>query len=201
MVTIKLITNRGKSTDIVPESMTVRQVYEKNGVNFESCTNTIDSVPLQLGDLDKTLAQLGLGSEARFSSIVKMDNAAKIIIVGNAAVVRSGVKYEDWKRALKYDPDLGLYDEDNNKLFAVYAQDGMAGELDANGVAFGLADADGYAEITLCMCGNPEDKKAYVAEKCGAGLHALNQLEAKMPEILDEAAKYEQEILSSITTM
>ena len=67
---ITLITNGGKKKDLVNDSTTIREIYEKFGVNYDVCTNTIDSVPLQIGQLDKSLRELGCGENVRMSSIV-----------------------------------------------------------------------------------------------------------------------------------
>lgn len=54
-----------------------------------------------------------------------MENTAKIIILGAAAVLVSGVKLEDWKLVQKYAPGaLKRMDEDGEPRFRVMAWQG-----------------------------------------------------------------------------
>ena len=204
MVTVTLITNAGRKPSFtVPDTKTLREIYEEKDVNYSACTNTVDSVPIQIGQLDKSLRDLGIGDSVRLSSIVKMDNAAKIMIAGNAAVVVSSVKLEDWKRALKFEPELGLYDEDTgDQLFGVYVDEENAGSLNKNGAVFcGTPNAEGYAQITVLMDPTVEDKLALVTDTLGAALLDLNKVEAQIDEVIEAAKANEKEIRDSIVLM
>lgn len=201
MVKITLITNAGRKTVIASEAKTLREIYEENDVNYDSCTNTIDSVPLRVGDLNKTLRELGVGETCRMSSIVKMDNAAKIILTGDACIIKSGVKLDDWKKVLKFEPDFGLYNEDNEPIFLVAIDENM-GSLNNNGAVFSTrADHEGYAVITTVIDPAVEDKVQAVTDKLGTALLRLNELEAKVPEKIEAANNKEQEIREAITLM
>lgn len=201
MVKITLITNAGRKTVIASEAKTLREVYEENDVNYDSCTNTIDSVPLRIGDLDKTLRELGVGETCRMSSIVKMDNAAKIVLTGDACIIKSGVKLDDWKKVLKFEPDFGLYNEDSEPIFLVDVDENM-GSLNSNGAVFSTRpDHEGYAVITTVIDPSVEDKVQAVTDKLGTALLRLNELEAKVPEKIDAANAKEQEIREAITLM
>ncbi len=201
MVKITLITNAGRKTVIASEAKTLREIYEENDVNYDSCTNTIDSVPLRVGDLNKTLRELGVGETCRMSSIVKMDNAAKIILTGDACIIKSGVKLDDWKKVLKFEPDFGLYNEDNEPIFLVAIDENM-GSLNNNGAVFSTrADHDGYAVITTVIDPAVEDKVQAVTDKLGTALLRLNELEGKVPEKIEAANNKEQEIREAITLM
>lgn len=202
MIKVNLITNAGRKTDIVAPSTTLREIYERNGVNYAAATNTVDSVPLQIGQLDKTLEELGVGSEVRITSVVKMDNAATVHVVANAAVLFSSVTLEDWKRALKYDPRLGVYNDDDEIEFAVSIDENSPGSIDSNGVIFsGSTDKDGHATVTILLSPDVEDKVAAVAEQIGPALMDLKTLEDSMPEVLADAKKFEEEIRNSIVEM
>lgn len=201
MVKITLITNAGRKTVIASEAKTLREVYEENDVNYDSCTNTIDSVPLRVGDLNKTLRELGVGETCRMSSIVKMDNAAKIILTGDACIIKSGVKLEDWKKVLKFEPEFGLYNDDDEPVFLVDVDDNM-GSLNSNGAVFSARpDHEGYAVITTVIDPAVEDKVQAVTDKLGTALLRLNELETKVPEKIEEANTKEQEIREAITLM
>lgn len=194
VVNITLITNAGKKKDQVSDSTTVRQIYEKFAVNYDACTNTIDSVPLQIGQLDKSLRELGCGENVRMSSIVKADNAAEIVIAGTAAIVKSKYKLEDWAKALKFDPDLGLYDDADESIFKVFIEEGP-GSLNSNGIVWSdVADDNGYAVATLILDPSVEDKRALVKEKQGLALLRLKEVEDNLEEVIKEAQTNEEEI-------
>lgn len=194
VVNITLITNAGKKKDQVSDSTTVRQIYEKFAVNYDACTNTIDSVPLQIGQLDKSLRELGCGESVRMSSIVKADNAAEIIIAGTAAIVKSKYKLADWAAALKFDPDLGLYDDADEPLFKVFIEEGP-GSLNSNGVVWSeIADDNGFAVATLILDPSVEDKRTMIKEKQGLALLRLKEVEENLEEVIKEAQANEEEI-------
>lgn len=201
MVKITLITNAGRKTVIASETKTLREIYEENDVNYDSCTNTIDSVPLKIGDLDKSLRDLGVGETCRMSSIVKMDNAAKIILTGDACIIKSGVKLEDWQKVLKFEPEFGLYTEDGDPVFMVDIDENM-GSLNSNGAVFSIRpDHEGYAVITTVIDPAVEDKVQAVTDRLGTALLRLNELESKVPEKITAANTKEQEIREAITLM
>lgn len=201
MVKITLITNAGRKTVIASETKTLREIYEENDVNYDSCTNTVDSVPIKIGDLDKSLHALGVGEACRMSSIVKMDNAAKIILTGDACIIKSGVKLEDWQKVLKFEPEFGLYTEDKEPVFLVDVDENM-GSLNSNGAVFSSRpDHEGYAVITTVIDPAVEDKIQAVTDKLGTALLRLNELEAKVPEKITAANAKEQEIREAITLM
>lgn len=194
VVNVTLITNGDKRTDKVSDATTPREIYEKYNVNYQHCTNTINSQPVGLRDLDMPLRELGVGESVRMSSIVKADNAAKVFVGGSAAVVKSAYKLEDWKKALKYDPDLGVYDEDGEVLFKVFITDGP-GSLSKDGVEFSnAATDDGYATVTILLDPAIEDKKAEIKEQLGLALIYLKDVEESLGEVLEDANKHDQEI-------
>lgn len=189
MTKVTLITNSGRKSTIVSEDTTLRQIYEQNGVNYEASTNMVDSVPLQIGDLDRSLRELGVGENVRLSSIVKMNNAAKILVAGDVAVIKSGVKLEDWKKIAKYNSTLGLEDEDGEMIFAVGVSKGT-GSVSANGIEFSSSpDAEGFATVTaMCVTGTADEKKEKIANELGEIILNLNEIEQQVPDLL-EAAK------------
>lgn len=203
VVKVTLITNGGKKTDMLSDATTIRQIYEKHDVNYEACTNTVDSVPLRIGDLDKSLRELGCGESVRMSSIVKMDNAAetKVLVMGSCAVLKSRYKLEQWQKALKYEPDLGIYDDNDEKVFGVFIEEGP-GALNANGVVFSsVADEDGYAVATLIIDPTEENKLEVVREKVGLGLINLKQVEDELGDVVAAAEQHEQEIARMVQSV
>ena len=112
---------------------------------------------------------------------------AKIVIAGDAVVVKSELKLEDIKTIAKYEPKaLTLMGGEDGKepIFAVGLTTD-AGDININGASFGKADADGKATITMVMQGVPTEKaKDWVADCLGSAIMHLNALEAKLPEVL-----------------
>ncbi len=201
VVNLTLITNGGRKVDQVSDSMTVRQIYEKYNVNYDVCTNTIDSVPLQVGQMDKSLRDLGCGEKVRMSSIVKADCAAEILIAGSAAVLKSKYKLSDWIMALKYDPDLGLYDDNDEPLFKAFVEEGP-GSLSSNGVVFStVPDENGFAVVTAVIDPTAENKKEIVKENYGLALLRLNEVENGLDQVINDAKESEKEIDEMVHTI
>lgn len=75
MVQVRIITNLGPATDVVAPTTTPREVLEKNEIDYSRGAVSIDGVPLRVGDLDKSLAELGVGERCNLSVVVKADNA------------------------------------------------------------------------------------------------------------------------------
>lgn len=75
MVKIRINTNTKRETVIVEGSRTLRSVLDENRINYEITPVLIDGTPLQIGDHDKTLTELGLTNEHSLSAVVKTQNA------------------------------------------------------------------------------------------------------------------------------
>lgn len=126
---------------------------------------------------------------------------AKIKVNGAAAVVRSDVRLEDYKKIEKYRPQkLVLVDENQEPVFSVKTAQGM-GSIGKYGAVFGeVTDgAEKYATITLVEeNGFGEDAKHAITEKVGAAILNLNKIEARVPEIIREINAELAEIESNI---
>ena len=75
MIQVKIVTNTGRKTIVTDENNTVRTVLEANEVNYETAPIYIDGAPLNIGDHDKTFAQLGITEKCMLTSVVKTQNA------------------------------------------------------------------------------------------------------------------------------
>jgi hypothetical protein len=75
MIQIKIVTNAVRKTIATDENSTVRQVLEANEVNYENAPVYIDGAPLNIGDHDKSFAQLGITEKCMLTSVVKTENA------------------------------------------------------------------------------------------------------------------------------
>jgi len=77
MLNITIGTNTSRKKVIVEPNKVLREVLEENGVNTGVGTIHIDGTPLQVGDLNKTLEEIGVTDKAYIISIAKADNANK----------------------------------------------------------------------------------------------------------------------------
>ena len=127
---------------------------------------------------------------------------AKIVIAGDAIVVKSDLKLEDIKTIAKYQPKaLTLMGGEDGKepIFALGTTTGT-GNINAVGASFGKADADGKAVITMVMQGVPTEKaKDWVADALGAALMNLNTLEGKLPEVLASIGAQRATVMENIS--
>ncbi len=75
MINVTLGNNVNRFNVMVPESATLRQTLEENGVDYTRGVMHLDGATLQSGDLDKSFADLGIGERCFLLSVVKADNA------------------------------------------------------------------------------------------------------------------------------
>ena len=195
MVKINLVTTAGRKSDMFAEHQTPREVFEYFDVDYSVATNTIDGVKLGIGDMDKSLKELGVGAECRISSIVKTDNAAHIDLTGAAAVLVSDVKLEDWKRVEKYAPEaLKIVDEDGDVVFKVMTCC-CTGSVNENGVCFGsYTNEGGLATVTVLLDDEVEDRLQAIKDVAGQALLDLNEIEKDIPTLLKDISDKEAEI-------
>ncbi len=127
---------------------------------------------------------------------------AKIVIVGDAVVVKSNLNLEDIKTVAKYRPnELILKGGEDGKepIFGLGATTGT-GSINSVGASFGRADADGKAIVTMVMEGVPTEKaKDWVADTLGGAIINLNALEAKLPAVLEAIAEERSAVMENIS--
>lgn len=121
---------------------------------------------------------------------------AKIVIVGNAVVVTSSLKFDDIVTVAKYRPEaLILRDEEKHDIFRIEAvvksvesdEDTPTGFLNSYGAEFcgKTRDDDGLATLTMSI-GNEQNIKDVVAETLGTAIIRLNELENQVAEVIGE---------------
>ncbi len=127
---------------------------------------------------------------------------AKIVIAGDAIVVKSELKLEDIKTIAKYQPKaLTLMGGEDGKepIYCIGSTTGT-GSINSVGASFGKADADGKAIVTMVMQNVPAEKaKDWVADTLGAALMNLNALEAKLPETLASITAQRATVMENIS--
>lgn len=129
---------------------------------------------------------------------------AKIVIAGDAVVVKSTLKLEDIRTIEKYRPKaLVLMGGEDGKepVFAIGTTDGC-GNINQVGASFGREshDEDKFATITMVTgTGATGDIKEWVADRIGTAIISLNKLEEKLPAVLEEIEAEKAEVLSNIS--
>ena len=204
MIKITLVTNNPRVTDIVPETMTVREFLEKHEVNYAIGQTSIDSVPLRIGDMDKTFAELLDGAErAVVSCLAHKDNAASATIVGSACVVKSTLTPEEIKKLKKFHPEsLTMVDEDGDPVFAIDIDERGPGSINSNGACFGNATStDGKASITVLLDPTAENVEELVYERLGQALAYLEEMETSLVEMIPGLEEQERKVRAMITRL
>lgn len=75
MIQIRIVTNTWRKTIATDENNTVRDVLEANEVNYEIAPVYIDGAPLEIGEHDKTFAELGITEKCMLTAVRKLENA------------------------------------------------------------------------------------------------------------------------------
>ena len=75
MIQIKITTNTLRKTIATDENSTVRDVLEANDINYDITPVYIDGAPLEIGDHDRTFAELGITEKCLLSAVIKTENA------------------------------------------------------------------------------------------------------------------------------
>lgn len=195
MVKVFVTSSAGRKSENFAEHQTPREIFEYFDVDYSVATNSIDGVKLGIGDLDKSLKELGVGETCRISSIVKIDNAAHVDVSGASAVVVSDVNLDDWKRVEKYAPEaLKIVEEETGDTLFRVMTGPMGGSMNENGVVFGTYTNSGKATVTILLDEEVEDKIQALKDTIGSALLDLNEIEKDIPTILTDIAEKEAEI-------
>ena len=128
---------------------------------------------------------------------------AKIIIAGDAIVVKSDEKLEDIKTLEKYMPKaLSLFEEEDGKKSEVFRVGSTAGQGSINqfGASFGSVahDGSGLATITLPVPDGVEDVVSYASDLIGTAIVRLNQIEDGINLALSTVAAQKKQIEDNI---
>ena len=203
MIKVTIVSNNPRITDIVAETKTVRQVLEDHDVNYTNASVSMDGFTLQLGDLDKTLAQHGVTEKTTISALANKDNAAQAIIVGSSCVIKSTLTPDEIKQLKKLHPEtLVMTDEDGEPVFAIDIDEETPGSINKVGACFGNAtSADGKATITTVLDPTAENPVDLVYEKLGTALSYLSEMEEQIAEVVPTLAEEEARVKAMIVKM
>jgi len=129
-----------------------------------------------------------------------MEEKAKIVILGAAAVLVSGVKLDDWKLVEKYEPQMMLIvNEHGEELFKVTTSSGT-GSVNRYGICWGThTDEKGHATVTVIFDDEVTDKKAAVKEIMGSALIDLMDIESEFPTLLKDLRERQATVAAHIS--
>lgn len=119
---------------------------------------------------------------------------AKILVAGDALVVKADITLEELKLVKKYRPHaLKIMGGEDNKevIFKVDVLDKGSGGINTYGATFTKKDENGMA-ITTMLVPEGEKAKEYAEEKIGVGILHLIEVETVLESVIDEI-KAEQE--------
>ena len=128
---------------------------------------------------------------------------AKVIIAGDAIVIKSGKKLEQLKTLEKYNPkSLKLFetDEDGNKEQVFEVGTGLYADVGQFGVVFASASKDDekLAQVTLNVPAGVVDVKAWAADTYGLVITRLNAVEAGIDAALESVELNKAEVMANI---
>lgn len=75
MIRVTVGSTLSRQTVMVNEETTVRSILEENHIDYSRGMTTLDGSQLGIGDMDKTLPQLGITERCVLMNVVKADNA------------------------------------------------------------------------------------------------------------------------------
>lgn len=75
LVKVKVGTNLNRTEVTVPSNKTIREILEENEINYATTTIFVDGVTVQLGEMDKTLEELGIRESCFIIAAQKTENA------------------------------------------------------------------------------------------------------------------------------
>ena len=127
---------------------------------------------------------------------------AKIVVVGQAVVITSAVKFEDIKLIKKYRPEaLILYKgegQEKEPVFKIGVAPVGCGSISKYGVEFESATRDEAKLATLTGVLTQEfegeELKAFISDEYGPAILLLNELEAQLPAVVEEIAAMKDRI-------
>lgn len=128
----------------------------------------------------------------------------KLTITGDAYALTSTVKVKDIQLLKKHAPAaLKITDENENEKFAIDFKEGMS-SVTKYGITFGGAtrDDNGYATITDTLpqgLDTADAAKEYLADKFGAVVAYLKQLEETIPAAVEKVSAERKTLLDNIS--
>lgn len=200
MVKIFIRNQMTRKESILDENTSLRAAFEQAGIECDRGIITLSGTVIGANELDKTFADFGVTESAVLNVNTKTDNAASIVVVGDAAVIKSAFTYEQIALLEKYAPKalvLTEEDEDSKKteVFRVGTTKGQ-GSVTAFGISFGDNKAD-PATVTVQL--PVEKREEYLMDKLGPAAFKLSKLEEGFEAALEKTFAAKAAIETMIT--
>lgn len=76
MIKVTIGTNTDRQVVMAEPDRTIKSLFEEAGVDYTKGTPHIDGTALKTGEINKTLAELGITDKCFIIAVIKVDNAA-----------------------------------------------------------------------------------------------------------------------------
>ena len=199
MLKLTLKNQMTRKSVIVPESTTLRAAFEQANMEYGHGIVMLSGTVVGTNELDKKFSDFGVGESAVLSVNTKTDNAASIIVVGDAAVIKAGFTYEQLKILEKYNPKaLTLYEEEDGEKVESF----KIGTTEGNGTVsiYGISFADNGADPASVTVQLPaEGREEFLLDKVGVAALKLMKLEETIPAALEQTVADKAAIEALIT--
>lgn len=170
MVSVNVKNSVNRKTVIVSDEKTIREIFEEAGVE---CTGliSVNGATLTAAELGLPLSDFGVGERASLFACAKLDNAYKIDVLGDTAVITFDFTTEELKAVGgRFTITEG---EDNDEVYAV-----VIGEpTDLTNHCAVVADRPGKAKATIRIPADVEDVAKYLMGKYDIALEMFDVLE------------------------
>lgn len=220
MINVYVGNNLDRKPYALSENTTLREAFTQAGVNYSAGMNTLDSVPLDHGDLDKTFKEMNIkGDTCYLVNAAKSANATEVIavvpdaataaapaarklpqisILGDRGIIDCGFTREEIATLAKYRPEvLSIKDDNKVPTFTVCLADGD-GVVNGISMEFGtVAVASGHATVAFKIEAGKDPKK-YAEELVGSSILKLRKLVGTWDNALGEIAAEKKEVLGTI---
>jgi len=133
--------------------------------------------------------------------LCKENTTMKIAIIADAYALTSSIKAKEIELLKKYNPSaLKVCDEEGNEKFSVGYVAGKPSVV-GFGITFGGKNADDEVTVTEIIPSGTADAKEFIADRFGAIIPYLKQLEETVPAEAKKVADNKKAIIDSIKTL
>lgn len=75
MIQVTITTSTGRKVAIIDPTTTLREIAKKYNINYDRTPLLLDGASLEVGQMDKSLLELGIKTDCLLSAVLKLDNA------------------------------------------------------------------------------------------------------------------------------
>lgn len=124
--------------------------------------------------------------------------ASTKILDGNTIMIVSALKKAELLDIQKYHPSaLVLCDDEKNPVFAIGI--GKKGGINEFGIIYSGENSEGFATSVITFEKEVGDRRQWVIDELGVPLSKLEELEGKLPEVVNKIATNKARIGETVT--